>query len=288
MGSSPVTSTKNRRSAFAGLRFFAAATEFGCADSWSKAKRALAGRAPAQMRKQMRGKRRNKPPGQAARNAAADATALFRRRDQEVVGPAVTSTKNRRSAFAGLRFLVAATEFERADSWSKAKRALAERVPAQMRKQMRGKRVSRRFFCQSPGGALTACELGNGTWNVPFLDRARTLPRETSKPPGQAARNAAAGFAALFRRRDQEVVDPSVTSIIFIARKSDSYSVVLENLCKNIRKHSQLRMQISDKGGIMNGRWRSERRRDDRKNIWTKKLKAYCLITKIIRRRING
>ena len=155
----------------------------------------------------------------------------------------------------------------KADAWEKGEQAL---------------------FCQSPGGALTACELGNGTWNVPFPDRARTLPRETSKPPGQAARNAAAGFAALFRRRDQEVVDPSVTSIIFIARKSDSYSVVLENLCKNIRKHSQLRMRISDKGGIMNGRRRSERRRDDRRNIWTKKLKAYCLITKIIRRRING
>ena len=152
VGSSPVTSTKNRRSAFAGLRFFAAATEFGCADSWSKAKRALAGRAPAQMRKQMRGKRRNKPPGQAARNAAADATALFRRRDQEVVGPAVTSTKNRRSAFAGLRFFVAATEFGCADSWSKAKRALAGRAPAQLRKQMRGKRVSRRFFVKAPVG----------------------------------------------------------------------------------------------------------------------------------------
>ena len=64
----------------------------------------------------------------------------------------VTSTKNRRSAFAGLRFFVAATEFERADSWSKAKRALAERVPAQMRKQMRGKRVSRRFFAKAPVG----------------------------------------------------------------------------------------------------------------------------------------
>ena len=76
------------------------------------------------------------------------------------------------------------------------------------------------LFCQSPGGALTACELGNGTWNVPFPDRARTLPRETNKPPGQAARNAAAGFAALFRRRDQEVVGPAASSTIFIARKS--------------------------------------------------------------------
>ena len=68
----------------------------------------------------------------------------------------------------------------KADAWEKGEQAL---------------------FCQSPGGALTACELGNGTWNVPFPDRARTLPRETNKPPGQAARNAAAGFAALFRRR---------------------------------------------------------------------------------------
>ncbi len=76
------------------------------------------------------------------------------------------------------------------------------------------------LFCQSPGGALTACELGNGTWNVPFPDRARTLPRETNKPPGQAARNAAADATALFRRRDQEVVGPAVTSTIFIARKS--------------------------------------------------------------------
>ena len=32
---------------------------------------------------------------------------------------------------------------------------------------------------QSPGGALTAFELGNGTWSVPFPDRARALPRET-------------------------------------------------------------------------------------------------------------
>ena len=31
---------------------------------------------------------------------------------------------------------------------------------------------------QSPGGALTAFELGNGTWSVPFPDRARSLPRE--------------------------------------------------------------------------------------------------------------
>ena len=64
----------------------------------------------------------------------------------------VTSTKNRRSAFAGLRFFVAATEFERADSWSKAKRALAGRAPAQLRKQLRGKRVSRRFFVKAPVG----------------------------------------------------------------------------------------------------------------------------------------
>ena len=161
-------------------------------------------------------------------------------------------------------------------------------------------RVSRRILAKSPVGSLPPANLemahGACRFRVPAQMRsrcvgrgaARTLPRETNKPPGRAARNAAAGFAALFRRRDQEVVDPSVTSIIFIARKSDSYSVVLENLCKNIRKHSQLRMRISDKGGIMNGRRRSERRRDDRRNIWTKKLKAYCLITKIIRRRING
>ena len=87
----------------------------------------------------------------------------------------------------------------KADAWEKGEQAL---------------------FCQSPGGALTACELGNGTWNVPFPDRARTLPRETNKPPGQAARNAAADATALFRRRDQEVVGPAVTSTIFIARKS--------------------------------------------------------------------
>ena len=38
----------------------------------------------------------------------------------------------------------------KADAWKKGEQAL---------------------FCQSPGGALTACELGNGTWNVPFPDR---------------------------------------------------------------------------------------------------------------------
>ena len=45
----------------------------------------------------------------------------------------------------------------KADAWEKGEQAL---------------------FCQSPGGALTACELGNGTWNVPFPDRARKLARD--------------------------------------------------------------------------------------------------------------
>ena len=31
---------------------------------------------------------------------------------------------------------------------------------------------------QSPGGALTAFELGNGALCAPFPDRARSLPRE--------------------------------------------------------------------------------------------------------------
>ena len=88
---------------------------------------------------------------------------------------------------------------------------------------------------------MTACELGNGTWNVPFPDRARTLPRETNKPPGQAARNAAADATALFRRRDQEVVGPAVTSTIFVAQKSDSYSVVLEKLMSEYKKAFTIR-----------------------------------------------
>ena len=40
---------------------------------------------------------------------------------------------------------------------------------------------------QSPGGALTAFELGNGTWSVPFPDRARALPRE--KVPRRGGRS---------------------------------------------------------------------------------------------------
>ena len=32
--------------------------------------------------------------------------------------------------------------------------------------------------CEEPGGLFAACELGNGTWIVPFPDRARALPRE--------------------------------------------------------------------------------------------------------------
>ena len=47
---------------------------------------------PQKSRSEFCGKRRNKPPSQAARDAAADFTALFRRRDQKVVGPAVAST----------------------------------------------------------------------------------------------------------------------------------------------------------------------------------------------------
>ena len=33
--------------------------------------------------------------------------------------------------------------------------------------------------CKEPGGLFATCELGNGTWSVPFPDRARSLPRET-------------------------------------------------------------------------------------------------------------
>ena len=129
----------------------------------------------------------------------------------------------------------------KADAWEKGEQAL---------------------FCQSPGGALTACELGNGTWNVPFPDRARTLPRETSKPPGQAARNAAAGFAALFRRRGSWVPpspQPSLLHkkavrqnpmktmrfswffVILTLRKKNVAATpsFWKNSCQNISKHSQ-------------------------------------------------
>ena len=37
---------------------------------------------------------------------------------------------------------------------------------------------------QSHGVALTTCELGNGTWSVPFPDRARALPREKAPQRG--------------------------------------------------------------------------------------------------------
>ena len=94
----------------------------------------------------------------------------------------VTSTKNRRSAFAGLRFFAVATEFGCADSWSKAKRSRGK-----------GSRADAKADAWEKGEQALFCQR--------FPDRARTLPRETNKPPGQAARNAAAGFAALFRRR---------------------------------------------------------------------------------------
>ena len=32
--------------------------------------------------------------------------------------------------------------------------------------------------CKEPGGLFAICELENGTWSVPFSDRARALPRE--------------------------------------------------------------------------------------------------------------
>ena len=43
------------------------------------------------------------------------------------------------------------------------------------------------FSWQRHGVALTTCELGNGTWSVPFPDRARFLPRETSEHRSKAA-----------------------------------------------------------------------------------------------------
>ena len=42
-------------------------------------------------------------------------------------------------------------------------------------------RGEKAFPWQSPSGALTAFELGNGTWSVPFPDRARSLPREKKR-----------------------------------------------------------------------------------------------------------
>ena len=65
---------------------------------------------------------------------------------------------------------------------------------------------------QRHGVALPTCELGNGTLHAPFPDRARSLPRETSKPSGQAARNAAEDLRALRRRGGKKLeVTPSVT-----------------------------------------------------------------------------
>ena len=54
---------------------------------------------------------------------------------------------------------------------------------------------------QRHGVALTTCELGNFPLWGNFLTEARALPRETSKPSGQAARNAAADLRALPRLR---------------------------------------------------------------------------------------
>ena len=57
---------------------------------------------------------------------------------------------------------------------------------------------------QSPGVALTACELGNGTLPVPFqgsrADAKQMRGKRRRKPSGQAARNAAADMLALRRR----------------------------------------------------------------------------------------
>ena len=69
-----------------GSPIFCCAAGLERADLWSKAKRALAKGLPQKSRSEFCGKRRNKPPSQAARDAAADFTALFRRRDQKVVG----------------------------------------------------------------------------------------------------------------------------------------------------------------------------------------------------------
>ena len=53
---------------------------------------------------------------------------------------------------------------------------------------------------QSPGGALTAFELGNGSWSVPFPDRARVPPREKRERKRKQPEQAQAVLKCALRR----------------------------------------------------------------------------------------
>ena len=63
-----------------------------------------------------------------------------------------------------------------------------KRAPAKIAQRVFREEGEKALSWQSPGGALTTFELGNGTWRVPFPDRARSLPRENAsiraKPRG--------------------------------------------------------------------------------------------------------
>ena len=52
------------------------------------------------------------------------------------------------------------------------------RAPAKIAQRVLWEEGEKALSRQSHGVALTAFELGNGTWSVPFPDRARVLPRE--------------------------------------------------------------------------------------------------------------
>ena len=151
----------------------------------------------------MRGKRRRKPSGQAARNAAADLRALRRplRHGVGLNNPSVLPSARHLPLHRGGYNKVTPCDDEEprgglASSYiglppprARSYIGLPQRFCEAKDLWEEGEQV---LSWQRHGVALPTCELGNGTLHAPFPDRARSLPRETSKPSGQAARNAAA------------------------------------------------------------------------------------------------
>ena len=79
-----------------------------------------------------------------------------------------------------------------------------KRAPEKVAQRVFREEGEKALSWQSPGGALTTFELGNGTWSVPFPDRARSLPRENASTGAKprAKRTACEICSAATKRRE--------------------------------------------------------------------------------------
>ena len=92
-----------------------------------------------------------------------------------------------------------------------------KRAPEKVAQRVFREEGEKALSWQSPGGALTTFELGNGTWSVPFPDRARSLPRENASTGAKPrAKRAACEICSAATKRRGTLLG----SVIFNSRKS--------------------------------------------------------------------